>query len=83
MLIAVFVCGLLLGVVAHSEVNNLVQIPNVGNIRSVGVEVYADEALSQILNEITWDTLDPGEARMSFRPEKEQYTRFRSYTISS
>ena len=60
---AVFVCGLLLGAVAHSAVNNLVQIQNVGTIRSVGVEVYADEALSQILGEITWGTLDPGETR--------------------
>ena len=62
-LTAVFVCGLLLGAVAHSAVTNLVQIQNIGTIRSVGVEVYANEALSQILNEITWGTLDPGETR--------------------
>ena len=60
---AVFVCGLLLGAVAYSAVTNLVQIQNVGTIRSIGVEVYADKALTQKLNEITWGTLDPGETR--------------------
>lgn len=63
LLTAVFVSGLLLGAVVHSAVNNLVQIQNIGTIRSVGVEVYADEALTQILNEIAWGTLDPGETR--------------------
>ena len=58
MLTAVFVCGLLLGAVAHSAVNNLVQIQNLGTTRSVGVEVYADEALSQILDEITYSPED-------------------------
>ena len=63
LLSAVFVCGLLLGAVAYSAVTNLVQIQNVGTIRSIGVEVYADKALTQKLNEITWGTLDPGETR--------------------
>ena len=58
-----FCLWLLLVAVAHSAVNNLVQIQNIGTIRSVGVEVYANEALTQILNEITWGTLDPGETR--------------------
>lgn len=60
---SVFVCGLLLGAVSYSAVTNLVSIQNVGTIRSIGVEVYADEALTQILNQITWGTMDPGETR--------------------
>ena len=60
---SVFVCGLLLGVVSYSAVTNIVSIQNVGTIRSIGVEVYADEALTQILNQITWGTMDPGESR--------------------
>jgi hypothetical protein len=58
LLSAVFVGGLLLGAVEHSAVNNLVQIQNVRTTRSVGVEVYADEALSQILDEITYSPED-------------------------
>jgi hypothetical protein len=58
LLSAVFVCGLLLGAVENFAVNNLVQIQNVGTTKSVGVEVYADEALSQILDEITYSPED-------------------------
>jgi hypothetical protein len=60
---SVFVVGLLLGAVSYSALTNLVSIQNVGTIRSIGVEVYADEALIQILNQITWGTMDPGETR--------------------
>ena len=60
---SVFVVGLLLGAVSYSAVTYLVSIQNVGTIRSIGVEVYADEALTQILNQITWGTMDPGETR--------------------
>jgi len=42
---------------------SLVRIRNVGTIRAVGVQVYADEALTDVLNEISWGTLDPGESR--------------------
>jgi len=63
LLTAVFVCGLLFGVVSYAAVNSLVQIRNVGTIRAIGVEVYADEELTTILHEISWGTLNPGEAR--------------------
>ena len=59
----VFVCGLLFGVVSYAAVNSLVQIRNVGTIRAIGVEVYADEALREVLSEINWGTLDPEETR--------------------
>jgi hypothetical protein len=62
-LVAVFVCGLLVGTVSYAAYNQLVQIRNIGTIRAVGVEVYADEALTQTLDEIAWGTLDPGETR--------------------
>jgi hypothetical protein len=62
-MLPVFVVGLLVGAVAHSTAVNIYRIQNVGTIKSVGVEVYADEALTQILIEITWGTLDPGETR--------------------
>ena len=59
----VFIVGLLVGAVAHSTAVNIYRIQNVGTVRSVGVEVYADETLTQILTEIAWGTLDPGETR--------------------
>ena len=61
LLAAVFVCGLLFGAVSYAAVSNIVQIRNVGTIRAIGVEVYADESLEQILHEISWGTLNPGE----------------------
>jgi len=63
LLAAVFVCGLLFGVVSYAAVNSLVQIRNVGTIRAIGVEIYANDALTEVLNEIPWGTLDPGETR--------------------
>ena len=63
LLVAVFVCGLLFGAVSYAAVSSLVKVRNVGTIRAVGVEVYADVALTQILSEIGWGTLDPGETR--------------------
>ena len=62
-LAAVFVCGLLSGVIAYAAVNSLVQIRNVGTIRAIGVEIYANEALTEVLNEIPWGTMDPGESK--------------------
>jgi hypothetical protein len=63
MFAAVFVCGLLVGTVSYAAYNQLVQIRNVGTIRAIGVEVYANEAVTEVLTEIAWGTLDPGEAR--------------------
>jgi hypothetical protein len=62
-LAAVFVCGLLLGGVSFAAVNYLVQIRNVGRIRAIGVQVFADESLTSVLDEIDWGTLNPGENR--------------------
>ena len=60
-LVAVFVCGLLFGAVSYAAVSSIVKVRNVGTIRAVGVEVYADELLEQILDEVSWGTLNPGE----------------------
>jgi hypothetical protein len=62
-LITVFVCGVLLGAGVYATYEQLKPIRNVGTIRVIGVEIYADEALTQILDEIAWGTLDPGEIR--------------------
>lgn len=40
-----------------------VAINNVGNIRTVGVEVYADETLTQPLTHIDWGLVEPGETK--------------------
>jgi len=61
LLVAVFVCGLLFGAVSYAAVSSIVKVRNVGTIRAVGVEVYSDELLEQILNEVSWGTLNPGE----------------------
>ena len=58
--VAVSVAALLVGAVIGAS---LVRIRNVGTIRAVGVEVYADEGLSIVLTEISWGVLDPGESR--------------------
>jgi hypothetical protein len=58
--VAVSVAALLVGAVIGAS---LVRIRNVGVIRAVGVEVYADEGLSTVLTEIAWGTLDPGETK--------------------
>jgi len=62
-LATVFVCGLLFGAVSYAAVNYFVQIRNVGRIRAIGVQVFADEALTTVLEEINWGTLNPGENR--------------------
>jgi len=62
-LASVFVCGLLFGAVSYAAVNYFVQIRNVGRIRAIGVQVFADEALTTVLEEINWGTLNPGENR--------------------
>jgi len=54
------VVALLVGAVIGAS---LVRIRNVGTIRAVGVEVYADAGLSTVLTEISWGMLDPGESR--------------------
>jgi hypothetical protein len=62
-LITVFFCGILLGVVVYAAYERVKPIRNIGTIRVIGVEIYADEALTSVLNEITWGTLDPGESK--------------------
>ena len=58
--VAVSAVALLVGAVIGAS---LVQIHNVGTIRAIGVEVYADEELTTVLHEIAWGTMDPGETR--------------------
>ena len=63
LLAAVFVVGLLFGAVSYAAVNYLVQIRNLGRIRVIGVQVFADEKLTTVLDEINWGTLNPGDTR--------------------
>ena len=57
----VFVCGLFVGAVSFAIYQWATQVRNVGIIRVIGVEVYRDEALTEILDIVDWGTLDPGE----------------------
>ena len=54
--VAALLVGAVIGV-------SLVRIRNVGTIRAVGVEVYADAGLSTVLTEISWGILNPGESK--------------------
>jgi len=58
--VAVSAVMLLVGAVIGASI---VRIRNVGTIRAVGVQVYADSHLSTVLTEISWGTLNPGEVR--------------------
>jgi hypothetical protein len=62
-LLTVFVCGLLVGTASYAIIDRVTQIRNIGAVRAIGVEVYTDEALTEVLAEIVWGTLDPGEVR--------------------
>jgi hypothetical protein len=62
-LITVFACGALLGAGVYGAYERVKLIRNVGTLRAIGVEIYADQALTQILEEIAWGTLDPGETK--------------------
>lgn len=52
-LVSVFVCNILLGVVVYAAYERVKPIRNVGTIRAIGVEIYGDEELTSVLNEIT------------------------------
>jgi len=58
--VAVSVAALLVGAVIGAS---LVRIRNVGTIRAIGVEVYANQGLTEILQEISWGTLNPGDTK--------------------
>jgi len=58
-----FVCGLLVGTASYAIIKQISQIRNIGTIRTIGVEVYVDEALTEVMTEIAWGTLDLGEVR--------------------
>ena len=57
----VFVCGLFVGAVSFAIYQWATQVRNVGIIRVIGVEVYRDEALTEILEIIEWGFIDPRE----------------------
>jgi len=63
--VAVSAVALLVGAVIGASVTNanIVRIRSVGTIRAVGVQVFADEELSTVLEEIAWGTLAPGDSR--------------------
>ena len=58
--VAVSVAALLVGAVIGAS---LVRIRNVGTIRAIGVDVYSDQGLTEVLHEISWGTLNPGDAK--------------------
>jgi hypothetical protein len=58
--VAVSFVALLVGAVIGAS---LVRIRNVGTIRAIGVEVYANQGLTEILQEISWGTLNPGDTK--------------------
>lgn len=60
--VAVSIAALLVGAVIGANIT-ISRIRNVGTVRAIGVEVYADEALTSVLTEIAWGTLDPGDIR--------------------
>jgi len=49
------------GALSWAIYESIPQIYNYGTVRVIGVEVYADANLTQILNRIEWGVLDPGE----------------------
>ena len=62
LLATAFLCGLFIGVaVSFAMYQSTHQIQNVGVIRTIGVDVYADAELTEILNVIEWGIVDPGE----------------------
>ena len=62
LLVTAFLCGLFAGAAASFAMyQSAHQIHSVGVIRTIGVDVYADENLTQILDHIDWGVLDPGE----------------------
>ncbi len=60
-LVIVFVCGLLVGTASYAIYERVSQIRNVGTIRTIGVEIYRDEALTEILDVISWGMFNLGE----------------------
>ena len=62
-LLIVFVCGLLVGTASYAIYEQVSQIRNIGTIRAIGVEIYRDEALTEILDVISWGMFNPGENR--------------------
>ena len=62
-LVVVFVCGLLVGTASYAIYERVSRIRNRGIIRAIGVEIYRDEALTELLDVISWGMFDPGENR--------------------
>ena len=62
LLATAFACGLFLGAACFAMYQSTHQpIQNVGVIRTIGVEVYADAELTEILYVIEWGIVSPGE----------------------
>lgn len=60
-LATVFLCGVFVGVTSFAIYQWAHQVRNVGVIRTIGVDVYRDESLAEILDIINWGVFDPGE----------------------
>lgn len=63
--LAVFACGLLTGGLTLAIYQWAHRITNVGIIRVIGVEIYRDETLTEILDKIDWGLVSPGENKTS------------------
>lgn len=62
-LVVVFVSGILLGTLVHAAYDYVTPIHNIGNVRVIGVDIFADAELTTDLTQMAWGTLDPGESR--------------------
>jgi len=51
------------GLATWTIYESIPKVHNYGKIRVIGVQVYADAGLTQILDHIDWGVLDPGENR--------------------
>ena len=56
-----FLCGLFVGALAFAIHQWATQVRNVGVVRVIGVQIYRDEALTDVLDIIDWGMISPGE----------------------
>ena len=62
-LVTVFLSGILLGTIVYAAYEHFQPIRNVGTVRVIGVDLFADAELTSPLAEMPWGTLGPGESR--------------------
>lgn len=62
-LVTVFLSGILLGSIVYAAYQHFQPIRNVGTVRVIGVDVFADAELTSRLTEIPWGVMSPDESR--------------------